>query len=486
MSNKSNATLDLSYQAKYLKYKNKYIELKNLVGGNPPDEIDCKKIHESLKKLLALSKVVPINYEEINRLLDEYKVELKINVRTRSLFSSILYLLSIDINKIVNQDIKDSYEIRLYNVPEVEFIEGETNPKEYFMSDTFLNQMDVWYKQFLKEDFWECDLKTFMDEYYKFKQSRQSYLLYWTSLVNMSMLFARITKCRFYMETYMDKPFQPTPNNKDKFRFYADGRDYYYIRNEYMSTATMNKLRIYEITMWNKIKDILVELLINSFDCKYDTIYIMYKKLLCFFHNNNNSIHDITKLPNHLRFICSIFGSEKDTDFSGMIYNNIGQFESAIEQKVDTLEIDSYEKEFIYLSFLLPSAKKFGRHEFTNLVPSCANPIYVIDNTPLDLINIIGHDLRNHSLMDRKKNFIDLPEIKDFVDCIASQNKEDFLIYIHGLFHENRTNKPFSIETLKERLRLSETGEIDAKKENKELTDEIISEFKKFVACYYP
>jgi hypothetical protein len=476
----------MSYQEKYLKYKKKYTELKNQLGGAIPSNDICNKIHLFLKNLLVLSRQSPINYESLNKLFEEYNILelMKVHVQIKFLIGTMIYLLNINVSQIQNVEIKqiieDVYKNRLYDVPESDYKD--------FTSDTFLNQMAVWYRPYFAEDYWNTDLKTFMDEYYRFKQTKQSYLLYWASLVNISLLFARITKCPFYMQTWNDKStfdketgkaWIPTPQNKGTFTFNKRTKSYH--RKDFYSPEFNTLLRLYEIELWEKIKDKLIVLLICSFDCKYENIYCLYRKFMCFLHNNNNNYDDITSLPNHLKFICSNFGPEKDTIFYEyeQTLDNFKRKNNIEDKDIEEHEINLFEQEYIYLSLIFPSTEKFARQEFTNFVTSTVNPVYIVDNTSLDMINIVGHDLRNHSLMKRKKHFVDLPEIKEFVNLLVDEKKEKFLAYIHGLYHERRSLLPFSYKSLK--LRLEQVSDREAKIMNEELTDEIIRDFKEFV-----
>ena len=183
-----------------------------------------------------------------------------------------------------------------------------------------------------------------------------------------------------------------------------------------------------------------------------------------------------------------MFGTEKDTDISQLMnyeslepekYHTYYKTRDEIHKRnidVESLDTETYEKEFIYLSLILPRANKFARHEFTNFVPSCINPSYLVDEVNFNISLIIGHDFKNHKITERKKNFIDLPEIRDFIYTIHDENKEYFLSYIHGLFHESASPDQFSIKSLNERI--LKVGY--PKFNNPELTDAIITEFKEF------
>ena len=118
------------------------------------------------------------------------------------------------------------------------------------------------------------------------------------------------------------------------------------------------------------------------------------------------------------------------------------------------------------------------------------NSILIVDYTSIDIINTIGHDLSNYRLTNRKQKFVDLPEIREFVNTISDNNKQYFLAYISdnnkqyflayicGLFFENRSDNQFSIEMLNKRI--SEILDSKSKFNNSELTDDIIKEFECF------
>lgn len=476
----------MNYNYKYLKYKSKYLELKQ--HGGDINTSQCAKIASFLKNLSELINFD--DYNKINKLINENaSVILNSDSPSKHLIASIFYLLEIDIYKLNNQSIKNMvyniYDIKKYSEPEADYTD--------FMSDIFLDQMGVWYTSYFGEYFWNSDLKIFMEEYYVFKKTNQSYHLYWLNLVNICMLFARITKCRFYTEFNIGTKCFPTKENKDSFNYSEKDEKKYSIKNNSDKTEECDKpsrhtYKLYEIENWNLVKNKLVTLLINSLDCNYSNIYNLYKKFLCFLHNNNNDETSVTRLPPHLRYICSYFGDEKDTLPDSKInyykkkdYSEYDYLKTLNVSNYNELGIEIYEKEYLYLSLNLPTTQKFARHLFTNFVPSTINPVYIIDSTSMDIINIVGHDLYNYKSMIQKKKFIDLPEIKKFIDYIIDHKKEYFLIYLHGLFYENISTKQFSIQLLREK---SADININPKKNNPELTNNIILEFKDFFAKY--
>jgi hypothetical protein len=426
-----------------------------------------------------------IDYNKINSLISEYNISpILENVQYKALICSIFYLLGINLEEItdlnVKRKMKEFYEKRFLGLPK--YIGTD------FTNDIFLEQVKVWYTSYFLEEFWNCDLKDYMDEYKKFINTRQSYLLYWTSLVNISILLSKIEACEYYIMKDKKVDIIPNKDNKTDFNFNnrygigtfalksnVDAKKYFPSDNWIQSP----KFDVFKIDNWLISKKQIVNLLINALDCNYNNIYLLYKKFICFAFSFSVD-NTIVGLPKYLQYICSQFGSEHDAnpDNIGM-YKNVNEFykDEKIEN-YESLETEKYEKEFLYLSLILPTAKKYARHEFTRFVPTCINPIYNIDESRLNLPGIIGHDFSNHRVSERKKDFLDNnPDIDDFLNYVITNKKEDFLIYVHGLFHENRSSKPFSYETLNERLR-DVTDEM-AFRMNEELTREIIDEFKK-------
>jgi hypothetical protein len=58
----------MTYYLKYLKYKNKYLELKNMIGGKPLDDTRVKQFWEKKPK----SKKYPVTYESLKPYFSEY------------------------------------------------------------------------------------------------------------------------------------------------------------------------------------------------------------------------------------------------------------------------------------------------------------------------------------------------------------------------------------------------------------------------------
>ena len=144
------------------------------------------KLVKSLHNLYI--KKSGITQEQIEEIIHQFDILILLsNAKVKHLIGSLFYLYDIPISTIpetIREIIQDVYKRRLYDLP-------ESHPPN-FMDDIFLNQMQVWYKPYFKEEFWDTDIITFMTEFEVFIQTKQSYLLYWSSLVNMTLLFARI------------------------------------------------------------------------------------------------------------------------------------------------------------------------------------------------------------------------------------------------------------------------------------------------------
>jgi hypothetical protein len=370
-----------------------------------------------------------------------------------------------------------------------------------------------------------------MAQYKKFKTTTPSFFLYWKSLINISILFGKITKCPSYV-LIPDKSFVEhvniigslpdiicNPYTNDHFKI--KGRNCY----------------IYEFKKWNEVKNILIKLLIDALDCKYDNIYKLYRKLICYLHNNNNDYGNYEDfIPDYFKYICSSH-TEEDTNLT-----DSSEYSKAIQErlqiaKCNKLKLDISNLEckikkiegntFLYLSLIFPAQYTFTRHEFTNFVPVSINPVYHVDKAKKSLIEIIGHDLESHKLIDRKMMFNDNPIISEFVNYISSLEtpvsddmellellcrkeqldilvKQDslnksslkqviqkieikrltlyqkYMIYIYGLFHEASIDYdayvPFSLQAFKEKSEKYKL--IDIEVNNKLITQEIINEVK--------
>ena len=504
----------------YLKYKNKYLKLKEQSGGYKNDD-ECLIIQKFIQNLYLLLTNDPINYKDIN---DEFNQQIIKKIimnggESLHLIGTILFLLDFDIEKLTELTIKakicEVYTKRMYNFP--------------LTHDLQLNQ--IWYKPYYKEDFWDCKLLKFMEEYHKFKSTRQSFFLYWKSLINISILFGKITKCPSYV-LIPDKSFIELVNIIGSL---PDIICNPYINDHFKIKS--KKCYIYEFKKWNEVKKILIKLLIDALDCNYDNIYRLYRKLICYLHNNNNDYDNYEDfIPDYFKYICSSH-IEQDTnltassEYSEAIQkrlqkakcNEIKLDRSNLECKIKKIE----ENTFLYLSLIFPTQYTFTRHEFTNFAPVSINPVYHVDKTKKSLIEIIGHDLESHKLIDRKMMFNDNPIINEFVHYISSLETpvsndmellellcrkeqldilvnqdlsynyllkqviqkieikrltlyQKYMIYIYGLFHEasidDNAYVPFSLKTFKEK---SEKYKLDNINVNNQLiTQEIIDEVK--------
>jgi hypothetical protein len=100
----------MSFEEKYLKYKNKYLELKKQIGGQPsnPSEVDIiikKFIEEWNKKKEHWSVLTkPYSYYIINDIIENYKP-------TEKLFSSYSHILLVVLGEI--SFIKKDYQEKM-------------------------------------------------------------------------------------------------------------------------------------------------------------------------------------------------------------------------------------------------------------------------------------------------------------------------------------------------------------------------------------
>jgi hypothetical protein len=379
-----------SYHKKYLKYKNKYI---NLLGGDIRAE-NCKNISIFCNKLFELHN----NIDAINKLYIDnillFKSKIKFNT---NLLVNLNYLLGIKIENITNEEIKkilqDTYISLNYNeIPiKLNLIDDKLDPE-------CLKNIGVWYKPFILEDFWRCEISEFMDEFDRFEVSKQSYALYWTNLINISSLLCRIKTCNYYFININDDEKINIELLKSNINELYSSGNILDIRNRNLSNIKPQYPNAkYIFTYLNEITNEkiieLTSLLINSLTCEYNKISIFYLELMC----------SIIELENH---------NESFVEGYGDLLSPIKNICKKILESKDT---------YFYLSLNLPKDSTFARNEYTNIICSSINPINLIDNVPLSITQIIGHDYYFHKAQIRKSKY-SIENKKDFRDLVNYLN----------------------------------------------------------------
>jgi len=283
-----------------------------------------------------------------------------------------------------------------------------------FLDDELLERMSCWYTRYFKESFWELDIKVFMNEYKIFKETRMSRTLYWNSLINFAMLLSRIESCEYDCIKELGSTDVPNKSNKDKYTVNLEGK---YIGTFPGIGSVRYMVYRFHKCVWDKHKDEIVSALIYSLDCNYDNLIELYRSFICFCYENDK-IKELSQ------------------------YHDFHYF---IKEMCESKGKHVIPPGFVYLSLSLPSMENFARHEFTQFVVSTINPVYKIDNISMGISYIVGHDFSFHALVFRKKT--EPQNVDEFIDMIYDKPK--FLVCVHYLFHECRSNVPFSYENLK-------------------------------------
>ena len=377
----------MPYYLKYLKYKNKYL---NLLGGEIRAN-NCKSISIFCNKLLKLHSENDI--VKINDLYIENILLFKSTPFNNILLVNLNYLLGIKIEDITNEEIKkilqDTYNLLIYN----------ENP----IKPDFKETIGVWYKSFIFEDFWRCSIFEFMNEFDNFEITKQSYALYWTNLINLSSLLCRMKTCNYY--------FISITGEKINIRYIIDNIDDLYASG---AIIDFNTIRVGELKLkalkrnypnakyiCKYINDIsnekIIELtysLMNSLNCEYQNIHNFYYLFMCSIidleHHNKDYIYDIVDLVGPIKKICG----------SGL------------------------KDDYLYLSLNLPKDSTFARNEYTNIICTSVNSLLLIDNVPLSMTQIIGHDYYFHKAKIRKSNYNkkNKKDFREFVDYLNILN----------------------------------------------------------------
>jgi len=341
--------------------------------------IDKENIIQFIKKLYNNT----FNFNELYN--ENINLIVSLNIKELKLISNLHYLLNL--SNIENTIISD----KLFLV------------KSYFISDTL-----VWYnenkikRKYFMEEFWSSSLQIFMNEYNEFEKTKQSYLFFWTNLINLSTLFVRIDSSSSYTISSTNLlPELPEINE----------RGYYVKSNEYDGNSLARYIEIHK-KEWINYKDNLIKLLINSLDCNYDNVYKLYQEYIKFIYINDIETHKYT------------FIEKNNTLYSIMTLNN-------------TLP-NYYNTFFIYLSLIKPYPEKFARTLCTKFATTIINPTIQIDNIFMTTTEMICHDFYAHGMLLLKKEFSD--EIKQFVynifNLLIETNNEKMLSILIYYFHQ--------------------------------------------------
>ncbi len=405
------------YKQKYIKYKQKYLDLldlyKNQVGGEFRTVIDnCEKISNFMEELSQIIKITGHkNYlNKINNLYEK-NIELFQNELNQLVLANINFLLDIKLSQITNNRVRelvsDIYTKKLYSENPIGLKLGPDN----FLHPDCLRDIGVWYKPYLLEDFWRCDINEFMDEIDKFDESEllHSFTLFWTNIVNISSLLCKIKTCNYYFIKFENDSQIPTTQtynqmlqNNEIFKM----TDLSYEKNTYANIKKFNPnvklIFTYIKNIDNTILFDFTKLLIECFNCDYDNLLKFYLNFLCTMkdleiHNPNYSSGGLGDLIDSIQNICD----DNDNEL----------------QDKDVL---------LYLSLNLPKDSTYARNEYTKFICTSINSLFLIDNVPLSMCQIVGHDYYFHGAKDKKFQCSKVikKEFKKFVVCLETINKE--------------------------------------------------------------
>lgn len=459
------------YKNKYIKYQQKtksIAKLINLVGGNfRPEIANCEKINNFCKSLLTEIKTT--NNVDIIESLYTKNIGLFDDKFNRILLSNFVFLLGIKLEHLTNEKLKEIlqkvYTDRHYseNPNKLKFIDNSDK-----IDPSCMVNIEVWNKKFFLEDFWNCTIEEFMNEYDNFETTKQSYLLYWINLVNITSLLCMIKTCNYYFVTVDDDSEERITAtnydeyyNKNEIVIFSDEEDYFKSQNLIANNKKFVFKWIDEIP--DKEMFDLIKLLLNCFDCKYENIFDFYKGFVCLLNTKEhpNNFYYGNLLSQEVNELCASI--QHNTKYDG----------------------------FFYLSTNLPRDESYARNEYTKFYCSTINPLYPIDGIVLSINQIVGHDLTFHNMKDRKKKFylqvkedfrnlvnvlkdINLnkehfyhyikakyfsqwfrEEMNDAIEFINGYERYDYLKmfeYVHLLFHELMSSIPFTNENLATRI----------------------------------
>ena len=378
-------------------------------------ESNCDKVNLFLK--LFSSLLLNNQNSKINELYNTYEIlfvdirqkDIKFNDKLNTiLLASINFLIGIKLsnitNMIVRSNIKIVYDTYFYN-------DSPTGPTftDNKLDLNCLNNMKVWNTQFFLEDFWRCTIDEFMDEYDKFELTQKSYLFYWINLINVTMLLCKLKSCSYYFIRFDENDVLPTFDTYDQYIVGDDKSErysncYYLNEKEKFVLITIN-----DITHEN-IKN-LTQTLIKSFSCEYSNILLFYTKLLCFLLERENRSYSAFNLLGDIKKLCT----------------NTNSFDG-----------------FFYLSLNLPKDAIFARNEYTKFYATTINPVRLIDNLPLSIVQIVGHDLTFHNMKTRKVHDVGIVDTKtdfrELIDIIKTHNQDKSKIIYPEHFYINDLN----------------------------------------------
>jgi hypothetical protein len=428
----------MNHKIKYLKYKNKYLSLKNQLGGKY--KIDEKNIHHILNSKYCLEDAngefetldLCNNYNswkelyiELYYLLFEIKeIEPKIIKKIDSLCKLLLTRLELiystltkEQQRTINYDIEFIINIismllndNQFTSTITESIEDKSSASGITSIKDFNKKINLDSKTFYyMEDCYTDNLELFFEEYDRLLINKKSKFFFRSNLVNLSKLF----KC--YTDGCIEK-------------ITATEGFYFKLKNQ----ITPEQFDVI-FDNFGLIKKDLIKLLLESYkDFNYQKMKQLYIKYLQFYYENFQMLN-LTEYQQ----------SELENIFNKIIH----------------IIQNSGNDYYVYLSCNIPKNYIFYRFELTRILTSFIGFRYNEDNL-YNTIEIIDHDFYIHEQYDRKLSYID-KELLDLRDMFiqlykyCQDNKEIFnkiVAFIHNYNYEIATDTKLSIDKIIQRI----------------------------------
>ena len=438
----------MDYKQKFLKYKNKYLLLKNQLGGkyktieNTLNSKHCKEDkngefeteelcnnHNSWRDpyielynfLLDIVDEIIKQEKEIIKQKKEIitpevikKIETKIiTLGVIQKIDSLCQLLLTRLEQIYSRLTKEQrrkidYDIEfIINIISMlfnKFTSSIKNIKE------FNNKKNLDSKTFYYiEDCYTDDIELFFKEYDNLVETKKSEFFFRSNLVNLS----KLVRC------YADKCIE---NITDIDGFYFD-----------LKKQITPEQFVVIFNNFSLIKKDLIKLLLESYkDFDYEKIKQFYIKYLEFYYNNFQMLY--------------------------LVLYDLSELEN-ISKETESIIKDSGDKYYIYLSCNLASEHKFYRFELTRCITSFIG--FRQNNDGFDSsLEIVYHDIKFHKQYNRKLSYTDkeLLDLRDMFIELYKYFKDDKILLekiikmIHISNYENNNDTKLNINKIIEQI----------------------------------
>ena len=400
----------MDYKQKYLKYKNKYIQLAGAYECNTHILDINRCLLKDTGVFLTFDDCminITCNNEYNNNYIELYnyllilvndKIDINIDIIQRLCLTLITNYELVYIASNQQQQRNLKYNMRfIINI--ISLLIDNTEINELIKQYTKKQNLDTANFYFM-EDCYTDDIELFFDEYERLKQENKSSFFFKSNLVNLSILF----KC--FSDRCIDN-------------ITSDNGFYFIIKS---------KISNFNIIFdnFNLIKYELIKLLLDSYkNYEYHIIKKLYSMYLIFYNTN--------------------FKMLKNDDSDNKLIKIIDIIDkSAISNEDDNMY-------FIYLSCIIPSKPKFVRFDFTRILTSYIG--FRINNDGIyNSLDLIYHDMYDHNQYMRKLSYTnnELTDLKILLIQIYGYfniHKDIYLEYIHNQYYELSTRSKLSLNT---------------------------------------